>query len=211
VSADSQSAHGVFVFKRVHRSSGAGSSVERGLGDLARPPLKCELGLEVGVVAVRDCDGPLALEHRDEAVHELAIQLAPSHPPQLGDRVLGSHRRAVGFARRERVVRRADRDDARGKRDLVADQTGRVAAAVDVLVVVEDRVCDRAIAVEPADERSPILRMAADHRPVLIGEDLGVQDAVGQRELADVVQQPSRMDEILLGLVTTQLADSSRA
>ena len=92
-----------------------------------------------------------------------------------------------------------------GERDLVADQAGRVAAAVDVLVVVEDRVGDRAIAVEPADERRPVLRVAADHRPVLVGQDLRVQDAVGQRELADVVQQARRVDEILLGLVETEL------
>ncbi len=39
------------------------------------------------------------------------------------------------------------------KRDLVADQAGRVAAAVDVLVVVEDRVGHRAVAVEAPHER----------------------------------------------------------
>ena len=91
-----------------------------------------------------------------------------------------------------------------GERDLVADQAGRIAAAVDVLVVVEDRIGDRAVAVEPADERRPVLRMAADHGPVLIGQDLGVEDAVGQRELADVVQQARGVNEILLGLVAAQ-------
>ncbi len=150
-------------------------------------------------------DRAVALEHRDEALHELGVELAPRDAAQLGDRVLRGHRRAVGFARGERVVRRADRDDPRWQGDLVADQPGRVAAAVDVLVVVEDRIGDRAVAVEPADERRPVLRMAADHRPVLVGEDLGVEDAVGQRELADVVQQPRRVDEILFGLVEAQL------
>ena len=78
---------------------------------------------------------------------------------------------------------------------------GRIAAAVDALVVVEDRVGDRAVAVERADERRAVLRVAADHGPVLVGQDLGVQDPVGQRELADVVQQAGGMDDFLLVLV----------
>ena len=133
------------------------------------------------------------------------VELAAGDPAQLGHRVLRRHRRAVGVARGQRVVGRADRDDARGERDLVADQPGRVAAAVDVLVVVEDRVGDRPVAVEAPDERRAVLRVAADHRPVLVGEDLGVEDAVGQRELADVVQQPGGVDEVLLGLAAADL------
>ncbi len=93
-----------------------------------------------------------------------------------------------------------------GERDLVADQSRRVAAAVDVLVVVEDRVRHRAIAVEAPHERSALLRVAAHYRPVLVGEDLGVQDAVGERELADVVQQPGGVREVLIGLVESHLA-----
>ena len=90
------------------------------------------------------------------------------------------------------------------QRDLVADQPGRVAAAVDVLVVVEDRVRDRPVAVQAPHERRAVLRVAADHRPVLVGEHLGVEDPVGQRELADVVQQAGRVDEVLVGLASSR-------
>ncbi len=52
-----------------------------------------------------------------------------------------------------------------------------IAAAVDALVVVEDRVGDGPEAVELADHRRAVLRVAADHRPVLVGELFGVQHA----------------------------------
>ncbi len=116
-------------------------------------------------------------------------------------RVAGGHR----------VEGRADRDDPRGERDLAGDQTGRVAAAVDALVVVEDRVGDRAVAVELADERRAVLRVAADHLPVGVGQLLGVQDPVRPGELADVVQQRRGLDDLPLLLVDSRARSPARA
>src|ERR1035441_7138008 len=96
------------------------------------------------------------------------------------------HRRAIGFARGERVEGRAHSHDAGRQRDLVADQARRVAVPVNVLVVVEDRVGDGAVAVESADERGALLWMAPDHGPVIVGQDLGAQDTVREGELAYV-------------------------
>ena len=41
--------------------------------------------------------------------------------------------------------------------------------------------------------------------------DLGVQDAVGPGELADVVQQPGGVDEVLFGLVAAELDRAERS
>ena len=116
----------------------------------------------------------------------------------LGDRLLGGHRSAVATTGGHRVVGGADREDARGEGDLVADQPGRVAAAVDSLVVVEDRVGDLSIAVERSDENGAFLWVVADDREILLGDDLGAQDAIGPCELADLVQQAGRVDDVAL-------------
>ena len=52
----------------------------------------------------------------------------------------------------------------------------------------------------------PILRMASDHRPVLVGEDLCMQDVIRQGELADVVEQPGGVNQLLVGLVGANLS-----
>src|SRR5205807_2502675 len=50
-----------------------------------------------------------------------------------------------------------------------------------------------------------VLRMAADDFPVLVGELLGMKDAIGPRELADVVEQPGEVDGFLLALAAAEL------
>ena len=93
--SDSMFARGV-----AHRSdvSGAAPSSSRaprssqpsaGWAIVARAALERQLGLEVGVVAVGERDRALALEHRDEALDELGVELAPGDAAQLGHRVLG--------------------------------------------------------------------------------------------------------------------------
>jgi hypothetical protein len=56
------------------------SAKRRCAGDLARATLKGELGLKVGVVALRDRYRSVALEHLDKALDQLAIELAARDP-----------------------------------------------------------------------------------------------------------------------------------
>ncbi len=82
--------------------------------------------------------------------------------------------------------------------NVVAGQAARVALAVDPLVVGEDDVRHRAVAVERGDDAGALLRVALDQHPVLVGErHVGLEDAVGEDELADVVQQRRDVDELL--------------
>ena len=82
---------------------------------------------------------------------------------------------------------------------------GRVAAAGELLVVVQDDLGDRAVALDALDELRALLRMELDQLPLVVGQ-LAVreQDRVGQDELADVVQQRGGVDQVLLALVEAQ-------
>ena len=141
----------------------------------------------------------LALEQLDEDLDEAGVELLAGDPAQLLDRVVARHRRAVGVARGHHVVGVGDGDDPRQLRDVVACEAARVALAVDPLVVGEDDLGDRPVAVERGDDPGALLRVAADQHPVLVGErHVGLEDAVGKDELADVVQQRGDVDELLL-------------
>ena len=72
-------------------------------------------------------------------------------------------------------------------------------------MVIEDRVGDRPIAVERAHEDRPLLGVFGDDPQVLVRDDLGVQDAIGPRELANLMQKPGRADDVLLLLATPEL------
>ena len=77
-------------------------------------------------------------------------------------------------------------------------EVARVAAAVDPLVVAEHDLRDVPVAVHAAhDVRAP-LRVRADQLPVLLRQAHAGQRVVGEGELADVVQQPGRVDELLV-------------
>ena len=88
------------------------------------------------------------------------------------------------------------------------DEAVRVAAAVDPLVVGEDDLGDRAVALDPLDEPRALLRMAADDLAICSVRQprLGEQDRVGEDELADVVQEAGRVDDVLLALGQAELA-----
>ena len=140
-----------------------------------------------------------ALEQLDEDLDEFGVELFAGDPAQLLDRVVARHRRAVGVARGHHVVGVGDRDDPRELGDFVAGEAARVALAVDPLVVGEDDLRHRPVAVERGDDAGALLRVALDQHPVLVGErHVGLEDAVGKDELADVVQQRGDVDELLL-------------
>ena len=84
-------------------------------------------------------------------------------------------------------------------RDLLAGQPARVAAAVPALVVGVHDLGHRPVAVDPAHDPRAVLGVALDHLPLLVGQPrVGQQDRVREGELADVVQQPGGVHELLL-------------
>ena len=97
-------------------------------------------------------------------------------------------------------------------RDLFARDAGRIAAAGEALVVVQDDLGDRAVALDALDQLGALLRVELDLLPLVVGElAVGEQDAVGQDELADVVQQRGGVDQVLLALVEAEHASRPRA
>ena len=57
----------------------------------------------------------------------------------------------------------------------------------------------RSVAVKGGDDAGTLLGMAANQHPVLVGQrNVGLEDAIGKDELADVVQQRCNMDQLLL-------------
>ena len=83
----------------------------------------------------------------------------------------------------------------------------RIALAVHALVVSEDDLADRPVALDLGDDLRALVGVHADDVPVLLRE-LGVslEDAVREDELADVVQQSRRVDEVLLSSEKTRRA-----
>ena len=168
-------------------------------------PLEVELALEVGVGRV--------LEAQVAALRGSGRRTSTSSPSSWAPETRRSSAIAsacgtgvaVGVARGHHVVGVGDRDHPRQQRDVLADEAARVAAAVDALVVGEDDVGHRAVAVDAPDEARTLVGVRADDLPVLVVElAVGQQDAVGEGELADVVQQAGRVDELLLGLACSR-------
>ena len=124
---------------------------------------------------------------------------APDDPPQLLDRLERGDRLAIGVARGHHVVDVGDRDHPRERGDLGALQAPRIALPVDALVVGEDDVADRPVALDLRDDPRALVGVHPDDVPVVVGElRVALQDAVREDELADVVQQAGGVDEVLL-------------
>jgi hypothetical protein len=140
-----------------------------------------------------------ALEQLNEDLDEAGVELLAGDAAQLLNCLEARHRRPVRVAGGHHVVGVCDRDDPRQLRDVVAFKPARVALPVDPLVVGEDDVRDRTVAVERGDDARTLLRVATDQHPVLVGErHVCLEDAVGEDELADVVQQRRDVDQLLL-------------
>ena len=98
----------------------------------------------------------------------------------------------------DHVVGVGDGDQPGRQRHRLARQPARV-APVPALVVGLDDLRDRGVAVDPAHDRGAVLRVAFDRLPLLVGQArVGEQDLVAEGELADVVQQPGGVDDVLL-------------
>src|SRR5919204_3564287 len=105
-----------------------------------------------------------------------------------------AERRAVDAIRRHSLVRVGYGQDSRLQRNLLALQALRVAAAVRALVVSEDPAAEVA-ELRPREEAGGDLRGGAHLRPLVVVEWPGlVEDAVGDPDLADVVQDSGQAD-----------------
>ncbi len=146
-------------------------------------------------------DDRAAQDLGDEQPHEAAVELRAGDAAQLVLSFGGAQRDLVGVGRRQHVVDLADGEDPRRHRDVVAGQAVGVAVAVDPLVVGEDGVGDLAEPLDAQQEPRAVGGMALD-QPPLGGVQLAApeQDVVGQRLLADVMQQAGRVDDGLLAL-----------
>src|SRR6266852_1479290 len=76
-----------------------------------------------------------SVPHQD--FHKLRIKMPAGVLPHVDDRLFHGPGRFVGANRSERVVDVRDCDDSRFKRNVLAPQAGRVAAAVVLLVMPE--------------------------------------------------------------------------
>ena len=107
---------------------------------------------------------------------------------------------AVGAVGRQRVERVGDREHARGERDVLAGQPVGVAVAVPALVVVAHDELGLAEEVDVAQDLPADDRVALHQRALGLVERLGLEeDRVGDRDLADVVQQEAELDLRVVG------------
>ena len=108
--------------------------------------------------------------------------------PTASSRSTGS---AVGPGRRHGVEGVGHGDDPGELRDLLAAQPGRVAQAVDALVVVEDPLEGLVEELDVLEHLGAAQRVRLDHRELVVGEAARLlQDLRGHAELADVVEDP---------------------
>src|SRR6186997_1329094 len=162
------------------------------------------LGAQYARVDLRGSLGLLLVAHvRDEDAHDGRVVLRAGAAHELVQSVLFRQRLAVRAVRDHRDVRTADADDPRGKGDLVGGEPVRVPAAVPVLVA---RANDARHAAERRGCAQDALAddgVLADEPPFALVERAGfVEDLVGNRELAEVVELSGALE--LLELVPAE-------
>ena len=128
------------------------------------------------------------------------VELSAGDAPQLDHRLVRADRVAIGVAGGHHVVGVGDGDDPGQLGDLVAGEAARIALAVDALVVGEDDLADRLVAVDLRDDPRALGGVGLDRLPLLVGEPAaaGLEDVVREHELADVVQQAGRVGQLLV-------------
>ncbi len=108
---------------------------------------------------------------------------------QLSHRLLGGASPLVDLLGSHSVESRSHQQDSGRDRDLFPLQSLGIARAVDVFVVGEHGLGD-VIVHRIEDQLEALLRMAANHSPLLLGQGRLLQeDVVGNRQHAHVAQQ----------------------
>ncbi len=129
-------------------------------------------------------------QHPDEGVHDRGVVVRARRAAQLGEGLGALAAALVDAVGRDRGVRVGDGHDAGLERDLVGGEAVRVAGPVPALVVVAHRGRRLAQAGQAGDQLLADRGVADHDAPLGVVERAGLgQDAVGDRDLADVVQQ----------------------
>ena len=120
---------------------------------------------------------------------------------EQADRGVEAHRLVVRPLGHQRVEVIDHRQNARAERNLLAFQARRITLAVPSLVVAEDQRRHRIGKRHAADDFGADLRVDADLLEFFLRQRPGLrQDVLGNRQLADVVQQRRGLDALDLGL-----------
>src|SRR3954471_15903183 len=147
-----------------------------------------------------------------ERLRAVGIELRAGARQDLVDRLVERPAAAVGAVARDGVDGVGHREDARPQRDAVLLQAGRIAAAVPALVVVQHDVDGTVEERDRVEDPRPGLRVAAHQRPLRVRQRPRLlQDRVGHRELADVVQQEAVRELWVGGLLGRDLAGEQEA
>ncbi len=185
------------------RKPGAHHGEKEGADD-ARPAghQACAASGEFGVLEIeRGAAAARRATDLDEETGQIGVELGARAALDLGQSRVLAPGPAVGARRGDRVVGVGDRHDPRPERDRLPLEAGRVAAAVEALVVVPDDRERPLEEIQRLDDLHPALRVGADRRELLVGEPPGLaQDRVLDADLADVVNhpgQPQRLDVLL--------------
>src|SRR6266545_1402286 len=142
-----------------------------------------------------------------ERGHAARAELSPGRAAQLLQRLGGRPGCTVDTGREHRVERVGYVDDAGAERDVLAAEPVRIPGPVEALVVVSDRRDGVVEEAEAVDDACPLLRVPLHQRPLVLGEAGGLQqDRVGDRELADVVEEGGMSEQVELRLRQAQLA-----
>ena len=142
------------------------------------------------------CRGPLGRDNLEQAPTISGSSWVPATESSSAARHFVGERLAVGTVGAHRVPGVAAGDDPGLERDLFAGEAVRVAAAVPALVVGADDDAD--LAHEAADALEHLLALdgvGLDDRP-LVGVELAglVDDLLGDRDLADVVEERGELE-----------------
>ena len=134
-----------------------------------------------------------------------ASSSASSDVAQLRDRLGARDRWAIRVARSEHVICIGNGNDPRKSWDLVRLQSIRIAGSVDSFVVGQDDRRDLLVALDPAYELRAVDRVLADDLEIgLAQRPISHEDAIRERELADVVKQAGGVNDSKLVLRTVR-------
>ena len=142
---------------------------------------------------VRDADevflGGSIVHDVDERVDAARVELGAAVRLELDDRLVDGHSLAVGARSGHRLEGVGDGDDPRLDGDRRTTETGRVAATVDALVMVENPMrLDRKLGRE--QDRVPDLDMLGHRRHLVGRKRVGLlKDGVRDADLPHVVEQ----------------------
>jgi hypothetical protein len=147
-------------------------------------------------------------DRRAERFYARRVELNSGVGVELRQGLADRNRRAIGPVGRHRLEGVGDKDDARLQRDLVAAESMRIAASVDVLMVVEHPP-GFFLELRGLDDRMTDVNVSAHRSGLFSGERPGLaKNPVGDADFADVVEQAGQAKPLdAIGVEPELLAD----